>query len=71
MKVKKQNEGTWRGKKGGKPKRQVVLLLQRTTDGYQRGGGGRWVKWVMGIKEGTCDEHWALYMSNEITEFHS
>ena len=22
---------------------------------------GRWVKWVMGIKEGTCDEHPALY----------
>ena len=26
--------------------------------------GGRWVKWVMGIKEGTCwDEHWVSYVS--------
>ena len=24
-----------------------------------------WVKWGMGIKEGTCDEHWVLYMSDE------
>ena len=26
--------------------------------------GGGWVKWVMGIKEGTCCvEHWVLYVS--------
>ena len=29
-------------------------------------GGGRWAKWVMGIKEGTCwDKHWLLYVSDE------
>lgn len=21
---------------------------------------GRWVKWMMGFKEGTCDAHWVL-----------
>ena len=26
---------------------------------------GGWAKWVMGIKEGTCDEHWVLYVSDE------
>ena len=27
---------------------------------------GRWAKWVMGIKEGTCsDENWVLYISDE------
>ena len=30
------------------------------------GLGGGWVKWVMGIKEGTCwQEHWVLYVSDE------
>ena len=27
--------------------------------------GGRWARWVMGIKEGTCDEQWVLYVSDE------
>ena len=27
--------------------------------------GGEWAKWVMGIKESICDEHWVLYISNE------
>ena len=22
-------------------------------------------KWVMGINEGTCDEHWVLYVDDE------
>ena len=26
---------------------------------------GGWVKWVIGIKESTCDEHWGLYGSVE------
>ena len=29
------------------------------------GGDDGWAKWVMGIKEGTCDEHWVLYVSDE------
>ena len=24
-----------------------------------------WAKWVMGIKECTCVEHWVLYVSDE------
>ena len=27
--------------------------------------GRGWARWVMGIKEGTCDEHWVLYVSDE------
>ena len=26
---------------------------------------GGWARWVMGIKEGTCDEHGVLYVSDE------
>ena len=26
---------------------------------------GGWLKWVMGIKEDTCDEHWVLYVSGK------
>lgn len=29
-----------------------------------RVAGGRWVKWGEGVKDGTCDEHWALYVSD-------
>jgi len=25
----------------------------------------KWAKWVMGVKEGTCDEHCVLYLSDE------
>ena len=27
--------------------------------------GGGWAKWIMGIKEGTWDEHGVLYVSDE------
>ena len=27
--------------------------------------GGAWARCVMVIKEGTCDEHWVLYVSDE------
>jgi len=26
---------------------------------------GRWVEWGMGIKDGTWEEHWVLYVSDE------
>ena len=29
------------------------------------GGWGGWARQVMGIKEGTCDEHWVLYVGDE------
>ena len=27
--------------------------------------GGGWARWVTGTKEGTCDEHWMFYVSDE------
>ena len=30
------------------------------------GGEWGWAKWVIGIQEGTCDEHWVLYVSDEL-----
>ena len=27
--------------------------------------GGGWAQWVMGTKEGTCDEHWVSYVPDE------
>ena len=30
--------------------------------------GGGWAKWVRGIKEGTCWEHWVLYIGDESLE---
>ena len=39
--------------------------LREQTDGHWRGVGWGWVKKVMGIKEDTCDEYWALYGSDE------
>ena len=54
---------------GGKRERQTIketLNGRKQTEGCWRGGGQReWVKWVMGIKEGTCGEHWVLYVSDE------
>ena len=29
------------------------------------GGVWGWARWVIGNKEGTCDEHWVLYVSDE------
>lgn len=29
-------------------------------------GGGGWAKWVMGIKEDTCNEYWILYVSDDL-----
>ena len=26
--------------------------------------GGGWIKQVMGIKEGSCDDHWVLHVSD-------
>ena len=27
--------------------------------------GGGWPRWVMGTREGTCDGHWLLHVSDE------
>ena len=49
---------------GGKP-RNRLLTIENTLMVTRGEVGERWVKWMMGIKEGTCDEHWVLYVSVE------
>ena len=39
-------------KEGNKP--QKTLNDREQIEGSQREVGGRWARWVMGIKEGTC-----------------
>ena len=45
------------------PGNRLSTIENKLTGGELVGGG--WVKWVMGIKDDTCDEHWALYVSDE------
>ena len=44
----------------GKPRNRLLTIENKLV--VTRGeGSGRWVKWWgVGIKEGTCDEHWVL-----------
>ena len=62
----KTDEHRGRGKKGereGNHKRLLTIENKlRVTGGEE---SGEWAKWVMGTKEGTCDEHWILYVSDE------
>ena len=53
------------GKKREKQTVKQTLNCRKQSEGCWRGGERGWVKWVMGIKEGTCDEHQALYVSDE------
>jgi len=34
-------------------------------EGGSWGMGVKEARWVMGTKEGTCDEHWVLYISDK------
>ena len=39
------------------------MRLFNSREQYEGGGrerGGGWARWVMGIREGTCDECWVL-----------
>ena len=50
----KTNEQKWR-----RETTKQALICREQIDGYQSGGqrvGGGWVKYVMGIKEDSCDE---------------
>ena len=56
--------------KGGKKKREgnkprEMIKYGEQTEGCWREVGEGWAKWVMGTKDGTCDEHWALYLRDE------
>lgn len=44
-----------------------ILNYREQTEVCWKEGGERgwWVKWVTGIKWGTCDEHWVLYVTHE------
>ena len=50
-------------REGGKPIRDLNTENKLRVDRGRWVGG--WAKWVMGIKEGTCVEHWVLYGSDE------
>ena len=56
-------EGEEKERKGNRP--QETLNDREQTEGWWKEVGGRWARWVMGIKEGTCDEHWVLHVSDE------
>ena len=47
---------------GNKPQEP---LNREQTEGWWREVDGGWARWVMGIKEDTCAEHWVLYVSDE------
>ena len=53
----------WGKEKRGKP--QEILYNREQTEGWWREVGGEWARPVSGIKEGTRDEHWVLYVSDE------
>ena len=51
---------------GGKREKDANHKRILTIENKLRVDGGRWVKWVMGIDEGTCgDERWVLYVRDE------
>ena len=50
-------------REGNKPQETVSDGEQLWVDRGKWVGG--WARWVMGIKEGTCDEHWMFYVSDE------
>ena len=46
--------------------RKRLLTLENKLKVAEGEVGGAWVKWVMGIKEGTCwDEYWLLYVTDK------
>ena len=50
-------------REGNKPQETLNDRIQ--TMGSWREVSGRWARWVMVTKEGTCfEEHWVLYISD-------
>lgn len=64
---KKTDEHMGRGKrkKGRRETNHNRLLTIENKQGWRKEMGGGWARWVMGIKAGTCDEHWMLYVTDE------
>ena len=64
MEFKKQNKQAWGKRERGKPRNTLLTIENKLTVVGGEVGRER-AKWVMSIKEGTCDEHWVLYVSDE------
>ena len=60
----KTDEQRGKKKKRGKPYKGFLTIgnMLRVAGGREVRG---WVKWVTRMKEGTCDEHWVLCVSDE------
>ena len=43
--------------------KKLTFNSRKQTNGYQGGsrGGVKMIKWVIGIKEYMCDDHWVIY----------
>ena len=55
-----------RGREEREKKTQGTLKDRKQTESWWRDVGGRWARWVMGIKEDSCcDEQRVLYVSDE------
>ena len=50
-------------KRGKQTVRDSTIENKLRVDGGEVDGG--WANWVMGSKEGICEEHWVLYASDE------
>ena len=49
----------------GEYKPRNRLNYREQTEGCWEVGVGRWVKWVVDTKEGTCDDHGVLHVNGE------
>ena len=66
VEFKKQDKWIYeKGEKGERETNYKRLLIIENKQYSWRAVGGGWTRWVMGIKEATCDEHWVLYGSDE------
>ena len=54
-------------RKRSKPGKRLLAIQNklRVTEGEMGAEGGGWARWVTGIEEGTCGEHWVLYVSDK------
>ena len=46
-------------------KHKRLLSIEKKLRAARGKAREEWAKWVMGIKEGTCDEEWVLHISYE------
>ena len=53
------------GRDGHGREKQTIKQTLKYREQTEGGGQGECTKYVVGIKEGTCDEHWVFYVSDE------